>query len=132
MGILSKILGGSPPAGTHPDSAIPITERDDAYRYINQKFVCPSCRRRGGKQLRGHAQVLRRLTSGRGRAYKVYNVFCECGAFSSFWSDASSWLDDHVKMAETMCKPNGKCFWIVGSGQMPQMDPSLFDMPGPG
>lgn len=127
MSILGKIFGNAPPAGTHPDSAIRTRERGEARGYVTQRYVCPSCRKRGNKDIRGHAQVLRRLTSGQGRMYDVYNVFCGCGHFSSFWADSSSWLEQHVQMAETLCQPNGKCFWMVGSGQMPYIDPSLID-----
>ena len=129
MGILSKIFGGSPVAGTHPDSAIRTSERGEERKYIAEQFACPSCRKRGNKEIRGHSLVVRRLSDGRGRLYKVHNVLCGCGKFATFWSDASAWGGDElVRFAEEKCQANGKCVPLSGSGQMPYIDPSLVDL----
>src|SRR5579864_5823651 len=125
MGVFGRFFGTVPVAGTHPDSAIRTTERGEAHRYVATRYECPVCRRKGSKEVRGHAMVLRLQPNGEAHAYDVFNVFCGCGKFSAFWSDSTKWNIAMADVAREMCKPDGKCRWISGSGHMPGLDPSV-------
>lgn len=111
----------------HPGAALATNKEGEAQEHIAFRFKCPACGKAGAKEIVGHAQVLRRLVSGKGVAYDVYAVWCSCKKVSSLWFDCSSWCPMHVQGAELLCRPNGKCVFVLGSGQMPYIDPSLLD-----
>jgi hypothetical protein len=127
MSIFRKMLSRKPSVGTHPDSALSTTERGEAHTYIRSQYKCPHCGKQGSKDIRGRASVGRKMPNSKCHAYDTYNVLCGCGQFSTFWSDSSSWLSSHTKIVDVMCKPNGKCHFISGSGQLPRFDRSLFE-----
>ena len=112
--------------GVDADSALHTSPSLDARDYIVDKYTCPRCEERGNKKILGHMTVAQKLTDGQKRVYDVYSVFCDCGEFSVFWSDSSSWIGaDYMEVVEFLCPPDGKMRWITKQGQFPEDDPSL-------
>jgi hypothetical protein len=51
-----------------------------------------------------------------------------CGEFSTFWADSSTWIPETMlTVADMLRKPNGKCRFVMGSGQLPRLAPSVMD-----
>lgn len=125
MSIFSRIFAGRPTVGVHPDVALVTREFGEAQNYIHTSYECPTCRKSGRKNIRGHITVLRRMPNGQRHFYDVYRVLCECGKFSSFWGDSSRWVPLN-EAVDALCPPDGKCRWLTGSGQPPDIDRSLF------
>lgn len=126
MGVFEKMLSGKAAVGHHPDSALSTTERGEAHNYIRRQYKCPYCSRQGSKEILGHATVGRKMRSSKCHIYDVYTVVCSCGKSSAFWSNSNKWNPSFLSIVDKLCKPNGKCQFIIGHEPLPPVDRSLF------
>jgi len=105
--------------GTNAETSIIAKSGFNEVTYIERKFKCGGCGKRGKMKYKGHAIFVRKQKNGTPQVFDLKRANCSCGHHQTFWLDVTGITSSHFVESADACEPDGVPKMLSGHDPLP-------------